>query len=92
MFSKLNTVLSEMQFKDLNENELKTLNFIINNKTPTCCSVIEVICNNCPFYKKHNEMLCLHSLYNTKINRISLYDFSKITKEYLDGGRKYWED
>lgn len=92
MLRKFSAILSDMGLEDLNDNELKTLNFIIDREIHTCCSSVDIICDNCPFYKTYQDRYCLHSFYNNNINRISLCDLSKAMKEYLDGGKKYWED
>ena len=92
MLRKFSAILSDMDFKDLNDNELKTLDFIINKKILNCGSSNDIICNNCPFYKTYQDRYCLHSFFNNYINRTSLYDLSKEMRKYLNGGRKYWED
>lgn len=92
MLRKFSAILSDMGLEDLNDNELKTLNFIIDREIHTCCSNVDIICDNCPFYKTYQDRYCLHSFYNNYINRIPLYDLAKAMKEYLNGGKKYWED
>ena len=64
MIDKFKNILLELNMKELTNGEKRTLQDILKYKIKSCVSDFYVCCGDCPFYKKHNEMLCLHSFYN----------------------------